>query len=110
MTAQAGQWEGSDCALERSHICQRDSDPRCSWHQSGQSFYRFMGDGRSFDTAQTECASIGGRLAVIRSIKINRFLESFVTPALPSPNCYWFGLSRSSDSEPFIWNDGINLR
>ncbi|XP_063970130.1 macrophage mannose receptor 1-like [Lytechinus pictus] len=68
-----------------------------------------MGDGRSFDSAQTECASIGGRLAIIRSTEINTFLESFVTPALSSSYCYWFGLNRSSDSEPFSWNDGINL-
>ncbi|XP_041453211.1 secretory phospholipase A2 receptor-like [Lytechinus variegatus] len=37
------------------------------------------------------------------------FLESFLTPALSSPHCYWIGLSRSSDTDPFRWNDSINL-
>ncbi|XP_063957173.1 uncharacterized protein LOC129272155 [Lytechinus pictus] len=105
----AGQWEESECTNMRLHICQRPIDPRCFWHQYGQSLYRFMGDGQTFDAAETDCRSSGGRLAIIRSTELNTFLTSIVSPALSSPHCYWFGLNQSSGSDQFIWNDGTPI-
>ncbi|XP_030843743.1 uncharacterized protein LOC115924937 [Strongylocentrotus purpuratus] len=64
-----------------------------------------MGDRKTFDQAKTKCTDNGGRLAIIGSAELNTFLTSIVSPALSSPACYWFGLSRSADAEPFTWND-----
>ncbi|XP_063969951.1 uncharacterized protein LOC129282660 isoform X2 [Lytechinus pictus] len=68
-----------------------------------------MGDSQTFDAAETNCMSSGGRLAIIRSTELNTLLTSIVSPALSSPHCYWFGLSRLSDNDQFIWSDGTQL-
>ncbi|XP_041452609.1 snaclec agglucetin subunit beta-1-like [Lytechinus variegatus] len=106
----SGQWFDSDCASQSSFICQRPADSRCSWHQLGQYFYRFMGELTTFDEAETKCINLGGRLAIISSSEINMFLTEVVSPALSTAHCYWFGLSQSSDSDQFTWSDGTQLR
>eukprot|EP00057_Strongylocentrotus_purpuratus_P008760 XP_011663234.1 PREDICTED: uncharacterized protein LOC100889872 [Strongylocentrotus purpuratus] len=68
-----------------------------------------MGNRNTFDEAKTECSNNGGRLAIIGSAELNTFLTSFVSPALSSPSCYWFGLSRSADIELFTWIDETQI-
>ncbi|XP_030844156.1 macrophage mannose receptor 1-like [Strongylocentrotus purpuratus] len=68
-----------------------------------------MGDGKYFDDAETECTNNGGRLAIIGLAELNTFLTSIVSPAHSSPSCYWFGLSRSADAEPFTWIDETQI-
>uniref|UniRef100_A0A8C8S3L6 C-type lectin domain-containing protein n=1 Tax=Pelusios castaneus TaxID=367368 RepID=A0A8C8S3L6_9SAUR len=87
-------WDGSTVAGGSNSSCPE------KWKQHGESCYHLPTDWKTWQESKDYCSSLGSNFLKIETKDELDFVKSL------THTYHWIGLSRKTDKEPWLWEDG----